>query len=316
MQQMDTEKIPLVVIAGPTASGKTALAVDVAKQLNGEIISADSMQIYRELNIGTAKPTQEEMQGIPHHMMDFLPPNVNFSVAEYVAMAKECIAGINNNGKLPILAGGTGLYISSLVDNISFTESDKSDQLRQELRLKAQEQGGQSLLDELKQFDPESADRLHPNNIGRIIRAIEIYKTTGITMTRQLELSRQIESPYQLCMIGLTYSDRQKLYDRINLRVDKMMEWGLLEEAEMALNISGSTALQAIGYKEFIPYFNNECSLDEAVESLKQNTRRYAKRQLSWFRRDDRINWMNVDQMSYDELVCSVISLIKETLKQ
>lgn len=315
MQQMDTNIIPLVVIAGPTASGKTALAIDAAKQLNGEIISADSMQIYRELNIGTAKPTQEEMQGIPHHLIDFLPPNVNFSVAEYVTMAKECIADINKNGKLPILAGGTGLYISSLVDNISFTESDKSEQLRQQLRQKAEEQGGQSLLDELRQFDPESADRLHPNNIGRIIRAIEIYKTTGITMTRQLELSRQVKSPYELCMIGLTYSDRQMLYDRINLRVDKMMECGLLKEAEMALNISGSTALQAIGYKEFIPYFNHQCSLDEAVESLKQNTRRYAKRQLSWFRRDDRINWMNVDQMSYDELVCKTVNLIKETLK-
>lgn len=314
MQQIDTNKIPLVVIAGPTASGKTALAVDIAKRLNGEIISADSMQIYRELNIGTAKPTQEEMQGIPHYMLDFLAPDVSFSVAEYVDMAKKCIAEIKQNGKLAILAGGTGLYISSLVDNISFTQSDKSEQLRQQLRQKAEEQGGQSLLDELRQFDPESADRLHPNNVGRIIRAIEIYKTTGITMTRQLELSRQIKSPYELCMIGLTYSDRQMLYDRINLRVDKMMQCGLLKEAEMALNISGSTALQAIGYKEFIPYFDGQCSLDQAVESLKQNTRRYAKRQLSWFRRDDRINWINVDQMSYDELVCWAVSLINEKL--
>ncbi|MGX8711194.1 MAG: tRNA (adenosine(37)-N6)-dimethylallyltransferase MiaA [bacterium] len=291
------EKIPVAAVVGPTASGKSRLAVELALSRNGEVISADSMQIYKGMNIGTAKPTAEEMRGVPHHLIDFAPLSQPFSVADYVSLASDCISEVHARGRLPVIAGGTGLYIRSLLQNIRFTENDKDEVLKKELAEKAEKLGVQTLIDELRSFDPASAQRIHPNNLGRVIRAIEIYRTTGVTMTEQLELSRQMPSPYDACIIGLDFQDRQKLYNRINLRVDRMMQDGLLAEAEEILNRPGAqTAMQAIGYKELLPYFRSECSLDEAVESIKRESRRYAKRQLTWFRRDENIHWIMVDE--------------------
>ncbi len=291
------EKIPVAAVVGPTASGKSRLAVELALSRNGEVISADSMQIYKGMNIGTAKPTAEEMRGVPHHLIDFAPLSQPFSVADYVSLASDCISEVHARGRLPVIAGGTGLYIRSLLQNIRFTENDKDEVLKKELAEKAEKLGVQTLIDELRSFDPASAQRIHPNNLGRVIRAIEIYRTTGVTMTEQLELSRQMPSPYDACINGLDFQDRQKLYNRINLRVDRMMQDGLLAEAEEILNRPGAqTAMQAIGYKELLPYFRSECSLDEAVESIKRESRRYAKRQLTWFRRDENIHWIMVDE--------------------
>ena len=306
------EKIPVVAVVGPTASGKSRLAVEIALRLNGEIISADSMQIYKGMNIGTAKPTEQEMRGVPHHLLDFADLSRPFSVADYVSLASQCITELHLRGKLPILAGGTGLYVRSLLQNIQFTETDRDEKLREELARKAEREGPEILVEELKSFDPESAKRIHPHNIGRLIRAIEIYRTTGVTMTEQLERSRQTPSPYDSCLIGLDFKDRQMLYDRINLRVDLMMKEGLLHEAKEVLSRPDSqTALQAIGYKELLPYFNGRCTLEEAVERIKQESRRYAKRQLTWFRRDADINWIIIDEtMDFDLVAQQAMQII------
>ncbi|MGX8699947.1 tRNA (adenosine(37)-N6)-dimethylallyltransferase MiaA [Caproiciproducens sp.] len=306
------DKIPVAAVVGPTASGKSRLATELALRRNGEVISADSMQIYKGMNIGTAKPTAEEMRGVPHHLIDFAPLTQPFSVADYVSLASECISEVRARGRLPVIAGGTGLYIRSLLQNIRFTENDKDEALRKALAEKAEKLGVQTLIDELRSFDPASAQRIHPNNLSRVIRAIEIYRTTGVTMTEQLELSRQTPSPYDARIIGLDFQDRQKLYDRINLRVDRMMQDGLLAEAEEILDRPGArTALQAIGYKELLPYFRSECSLDEAVGSIKRESRRYAKRQLTWFRRDENIRWIMVDEYAdFDGVIQQAFRII------
>lgn len=293
---MSTPLIPLAVIAGPTASGKTALAVEMARRLNGEVVSADSMQIYREMRIGTARPTEAEMGGIPHHLVGHLPMTQAYSVAQYVQDAKAAIADIHARGRLPIVAGGTGLYISSLVNGIEFTDTPRDEALVERLNRKAQEEGGEALLRELAVFDPESAARLHPNNLGRIVRAMEIYYSTGITMTEQLVRSRENAPGWRLAMIGITYRDRAALYDRINRRVTVMMEEGLeAETRDILARPGGKTALQAIGYKELFPYIQGMCTREEALENLRRATRRYAKRQLTWFRRDERIHWLEAD---------------------
>jgi tRNA dimethylallyltransferase len=284
--------IPLVVIVGPTASGKTRLAVDVALKYNGEVVSADSMQIYRGMNIGTAKPTVQEMRGVPHHMIDIADPTQSFSVADYVAQAKTVIEDIHARGRLPVLAGGTGLYISSLVNNIDFGKTQRDDNLRAQLREKASSEGGQALLDILSTFDPLSAARLHPNNTGRIIRAIEVYMITGSTMTELQKRSRELPAAYNCCKLGLFYDDRSLLYDKINARVDSMLLSGLLLEAEKLLKMpdtAKSTSMQAIGYKELAEYLAGASGLVETVELIKRGTRRYAKRQMTWFRRDEEI---------------------------
>lgn len=306
------EKIPVVAVVGPTASGKSRLAVELALQTDGEVISADSMQIYKGMNIGTAKPTKEEMRGVPHHLIDFADPSQPFSVADYVSLALECISEVYSRGKLPVLAGGTGLYIRSLLQNIQFIDADRDEKLREELTRKAEREGPQALVAELESFDPESAQRIDPHNIVRLVRAIEIYRTSGVTMTEQLRRSKEAPSPYDACMIGLDFKDRQMLYDRINLRVDKMMEEGLLQEAKEVLSQSGSqAALQAIGYKELLPYFNGEYSLEEAVERIKRETRRYAKRQLTWFRRDTDVHWVIIDEsMDFDSVVQQAMQII------
>lgn len=293
------DKIKVIAVVGPTASGKTGLAIELAKKLDGEIISFDSMQIYKGMHIASAAPDEQEMQGIPHHLLEFLENDINFSVADFVKLAKDKAFDIAKRGKPVIIAGGTGLYISSFLDNISFGEEEIDFTLREKLNAEYQQVGGEIMLEKLKEFDPESAARLHPNNKKRIIRAFEIYISTGKTMTHQLEHSKENESPFTAYMIGLTFKDREKLYDRIGKRVDIMLEEGLLSEAKRMFESKiSSTAAAAIGHKELFPCFTEELSLEEAVENLKRETRRYAKRQLTWFRRDERINWIYRDEES------------------
>ncbi len=289
-------KTKIVAIVGPTACGKTRLSIELAKRLDGEVVSADSMQIYKGMDIGTAKPTALEIQGVPHHLIDFLPCDKEFSVAEYVALANEKIANIHARGKVLFLVGGTGLYVSSLLSGTHFVEQKSDPALREALRQKLERDGGEALLRELAAFDEETAKKLHPNDSLRIIRAIEIYKLTGITMTQHVANSTPADSPYEPLMFGLTYKNREALYEKINARVDKMLKAGLLDEARKVLASNCSkTAMNAICYKELAPYLSEECSLEEAVENLKMQTRRYAKRQLTWFRRDERIKWIFLD---------------------
>ncbi len=290
------KKLPIIAVVGPTASGKTGLAVELAKKLDAEIISFDSMQIYKGMHIASAAPDDAEKDGIPHHLLEFLSPNENFSVADFVKMAREKAEEINKRGKRVIITGGTGLYINSFLDNIEFSEEEPNPELRQKLNTEYEELGGEKMLKKLREFDPVSADRLHPNNKKRIIRAFEIYLSAGVTMTEQLQNSTLNESPYKPYIIGLTFNDREKLYSRIGQRVDIMLKNGLLAEAERMFNSNNSsTAVQAIGHKEFFPYFKGEITLDDAIENLKRETRRYAKRQLTWFRRDERVNWIYSD---------------------
>jgi len=313
---LENKKIPLVLIVGPTASGKTSLSISLAKHFGAEIVSADSMQIYKKMDIATAKPTWQEMQGIPHHLIDFAETDEKFSVAQYLQLARQCIFDINAKGKKAIVVGGTGLYISTLTDNILFEDEEES-KLRTELLKKAQEFGGEYLLSELSKLDPEYAKKLHPNDTTRIIRGIEINKKFGRTMSEHVEISKKQESPFEPLIIGINYADRQKLYDRINLRVDLMIEEGLLDEAKSFFNKldSSKTAVQAIGYKELFPYINGDISLDDAVENLKKATRNYAKRQLTWFRRDERIHWIYADELSKTEIEKRAIDICEKFYK-
>lgn len=299
------DRIPVVAVVGPTATGKSRLAVALALAFGGEVVSADSMQIYRGIPVGTAQPTEEEMRGVPHHLIGFLPPEKPFSVADYTALASDRIEKIRQRGRLPILAGGTGLYVSSLLHGIRFSPGGRDGALRARLLKRAETEGPEALWRELRQFDPRAAERIHPNNVGRTVRAIEIYRTTGVTMTEQIERSREKPSPYDVCMIGLDYRDRRKLYESIGRRVDAMMERGLLDEAKRVLAFGGAaTAAQAIGYKEFGPYLSGERDLSEAVEQVKRETRRYAKRQRTWFRRKERAEWIFLDEFPDFEAVC------------
>lgn len=298
------KKIPLIVVAGPTASGKTSLAVEIAKRFDGEVVSADSMQIYKGMDIASAMPTEEEKQGIPHHMLSFLDRTERYSVASYCDEARKCIADISSRSKLPIVAGGTGLYINSLIDNIKYTEGETDLSVRQQLEQRFKNEGIKPLLEELKAVDPVSAERLHENDTKRILRALEFYLQYGITITEQAENSKNNPSPYDALIIGLNARDRAFLYGRINRRVDIMVENGLVEEARTCLSSDNATAAQAIGHKELMPYFLDDATLEQALEHLKQQTRRYAKRQLTWFNRDERINWLYIDE--YEDFVALV----------
>lgn len=296
------EKIPVIAVVGPTASGKTALAVELAKNFNGQIVSADSMQIYKGMDIATAKPTEEEKCGIEHFLMDFLPTDVRFSVADFVSAAQKCIFNINKNGYLPIVAGGTGLYVDSLLQNISFCPHKTDDNIRKRISDEYDTLGGEKMLLRVSEIDPETALRLHPSDKSRIVRALSLFESTGVTMTEQYSSSRLSESPYEPLYIGINYRDRETLYSRINKRVDIMLQNGLLDEAKEYLELSNdTTASQAIGYKELSPYFKGEKSLEECIESLKRETRRYAKRQLTWFRRNENINWIFPDDYENTE---------------
>lgn len=304
--------IPLVAVIGPTASGKTRLAIDIALKYGGEVVSADSMQIYKHMDIGTAKPTEEEMRGVRHHMIGVVKPSENYSVARYVSDAKKCTEDIRSRGKLPILAGGTGLYVNSLVDNIKFGETNRDENLRRELSEIAESEGGEALLKILREFDPDSAASLHPNNLGRIIRAIEVYKTTGVTMTEMRKKSRKTPKIYNLCMIGLNFADRNLLYERINNRVDDMIYLGLADEVQNLINSGISrdtTAMQAIGYKEIAAAQQGTFSMREAIETVKRESRRYAKRQITWFRRDDRISWIEAS-LPYEKICKQAFDII------
>lgn len=277
---------PYPIVAGPTASGKTALAIELAKRLGGEVVSADSMQVYDQVWVGTARPMPEEMDGIPHHLMGFLPLDSKYSVAQYLTDANRVFADVYGRDKLPVLCGGTGLYIQSFMENIRLFEEEPDPERRRMYVRLAEEQGNEALLERLRLVDPDSAARLHVNDRNRIIRALEVYDTTGLTITQQTQRSHGEPSPYTPCLFVLDFRDRQALYDRINRRVSVMLEQGLLDEAARILATNpDATVTQAIGYKEFSGYFDGTITLDEASDRLRQQTRRYAKRQLSWFRR-------------------------------
>lgn len=300
-------KKPIVVIAGPTASGKTALSIALAKAFDGEIVSADSMQIYKFMNIGTAKPTEEEKCGIIHHLMDIVEPSVNFSAADYCEVAHKAIADIHKRGKLPIIVGGTGLYIDSLVNNVDFGTPDSDDALRAELEALAENEGNEAVHKILAEIDPETAEKYHPNNLRRIIRAIEFYKMSGTTISAHAKEEKN--SPYHAVWLALDW-DRAVLYDRINRRVDIMMADGLLDEVK-ALDSTynrNSTAMQGIGYKEFFDYLDGNTSIDDTLELVKMNSRRYAKRQLTWFRRNGDIHWLAPDDSVTDKAIAIVKS--------
>ena len=302
-----------MVVCGPTASGKTKLAVDIAREFGGEVVSADSMQIYNGMDIASAKPTEKEKMGIPHHLMDFLDPTEPFSVADYVVMARDVVSDIHGRGKLPVICGGTGLYINSLIDNIEFDDAGSDPVYRAELNSIAAERGNGYVLEMLRKVDPEVASQLHENNLKRIIRALEVYKLSGKTMTEQKAASRLHPSPYEPCMMMIDHP-REVLYERIDRRVDMMLEAGLEAEArEFFTHTDYVTASQAIGYKELKPYIDGELGLAECVETLKRETRRYAKRQLTWFKKDSRIEHIFAPkEVKYDEIFINAEKLIKK----
>ncbi len=287
------DKPRVLAVVGPTASGKTWLGVQLAKLYGGEVISADSIQIYKGMDIASAKPSEEEKEGIPHHLMDFLNMDVPFSAADYVKLAKEKIEEVLSRGKLPVIVGGTGLYVDSLLENVKFSEGGSDEAYREELMAFAREQGAEALHARLAETDPEAAAAIHPNNIIRVVRALEVCHVTGRRFSELKAESRTEESPYNSLILGLNYEDRAVLYRRIDLRVEEMVKNGLIEEARELWERGGMrTSANAIGYKELIPYFTGEMPLEECVAKIQQETRRYAKRQLTWFRKNDRIKWI------------------------
>ena len=280
----------VVVLSGPTASGKTALGVLLAQQLGGEVVSADSMQIYRRMDVGTAKPTAEEMCGVPHHMIDVAEPGEDYSVARYVEEAAECVEDVLARGRLPILVGGTGLYIDSLLSGRTFAGGPVDPALRAELSERYDEIGASGLLGELRKVDPERAAKLHPADKKRIVRALEVYILTGKTITQHDAETRAIPPRYDAARIALDYVDRAALYDRIDRRVDGMLARGLVDEVRALLDAGvprACTAMQAIGYKEIVRALDGACTMEEAAEDIRRESRRYAKRQLTWLRRGD-----------------------------
>lgn len=290
-------KIPLIAVAGPTASGKTDLAIKIANYIGGEIVNADSMQIYKYMNIGTAKPTNEEREMAVHHLVDFLEPDEDFSVADYTELAHKVIADIDSRGKIAVMSGGTGLYINSVINDITFGEMEFDNELREKLQKIAEEKGGEYLLEMLADFDAESAHRLHPNNIRRIIRAIEFYKLTGKPISEHQEETKLTESRYNSLMLCIDWN-REALYDRINRRVDIMMDAGLVDEVKRLMDMGYTrelNSMKGIGYKEVMDYLDGRTSFSETVDIIKQSSRRYAKRQLTWFRRDERIHYVHAD---------------------
>ena len=306
-----SEKIKIFAVTGPTASGKSALALEIAERFGGEIVSCDSMQIYRRMNIGTAKPTAEEMLRVPHHMVDVAEPTESFSCADFVTMADGIIRDIHKRGKKPIICGGTGLYLDSLIRGSDFKEGITDEALRESLIRFARENGAEALHRELELIDPESAAEIHPNNIKRVARAIEIYRLSGVTKTEIDKNSKQAENRFDIRCVGLFYPNRQTLYSRIEKRVDVMMEEGLEKETRELLEEGvfekNATAAQAIGYKELLAYIKGEETLDTAVDKLKTATRRYAKRQITWFGAKDYVNRIDVDdgtsKKTFEEIV-------------
>ena len=305
----------IVFIVGPTASGKTDISLKIAERFNGEIVSADSMQIYKGIHVASAAPTDQEKSKVKHHLFEFLNLTDNFSVAQYVKLATKTADEIISRGKLPIFVGGTGLYFKSFSENLTFTECEVDEQLRNKLEHKYDKIGGEALLKELSVFDNYSAQKLKPNDKKRIVRAFEVYLQSGISISKQNELSHKNDSPFNFLKIGISYENRDLLYRRINNRIDLMIENGLIEEAKTTLNCANNKgAFQAIGHKEFYPYLMGKCSFEEAVESLKMQTRRYAKRQITWFKKDADINWYYHD--TNDNFENDILNSINNFLKE
>ena len=308
-------KEPLIILTGPTAAGKTKLSIALAKAVGGEIISADSMQVYRHMDIGSAKISQEEMGGIPHYLVDVLEPFEAFHVVRFQQMAKEAMEEIRSRGHIPILVGGTGFYIQAIVGDVDFTDNETSP-VRRELEQRAAEQGSCVLYEELKKVDPESAAIIHENNVKRVIRALEFYRLTGKKISKHNEEQKEKESPYNFAYFVLN-EERQKLYERIDRRVDEMIEAGLLREVNLLKEMGckrGMVSMQGLGYKEILAYLDGECSFLEAVDILKRDTRHFAKRQLTWFRREKDVIWLNKEDYEYKEerILAAMLERLKE----
>ena len=298
---MNTEKKPLLILTGPTAVGKTALSIQLAKAVGGEIVSADSMQVYRHMDIGSAKVTEEEMEGIPHYLIDVLDPQDDFNVATFQTLARQAMDEIYSHGNIPIITGGTGFYIQALLYDIDFKENNEKNPIRKELEQLAKELGDKApgaLYEKLSHIDPEAARQIHANNIKRVIRAIEYFEQTGEKISEHNEEMHQKESPYNFLYYVLT-RDRKTLYERIDKRVDIMIANGLVKEIEKLKAMGchrGQTSMQGLGYKEILDYLDGSCTLDEAVYILKRDTRHFAKRQLTWFRRERDVRWLDLDR--------------------
>lgn len=308
-------KKPLLILTGPTAVGKTETSIRLAKAINGEIISADSMQVYRGMDIGTAKIKPEEMQGVPHYLVNELNPDEEFNVMIFKKKAKQYMEDIYRRGKIPLLVGGTGFYIQSVLYDIAFTENQEQDGFREEMESFVQKYGVEALHERLQKVDCESANQIHPNNIKRVIRALEYHHFTGQKFSTHNETERQKQSPYRFLYVVL-HLPRQQLYERINRRVDVMMEEGLVEEVRHLLEQGCSkdlVSMQGLGYKELVPYLEQQCSLEEAVYRIKRDTRHFAKRQMTWFRRERDVTMLDKDTFdSTEELVARIIQLAKE----
>ena len=306
-------KYPLIVILGPTAVGKTELSLDLAGTLNAEIISADSMQIYKKMNIGTAKVSEKIRDNVPHHMIDIISPEENFSVADYQEYVDKLIKDIINRGKTPLMVGGTGLYINAVVDGFMLPEMEPDHELRKKLRKKADKHGNKYVHNILADIDPPLAKKLHPNDLRRVIRGIEIYRLTGNTKSYYKKKQEKREKRYNTFKFGLK-RERQELYNRINLRVDKMIEQGLLDEVKYLKNnySLSKTASQALGYKEILAYLDGKYDLEEAKRIIKRDSRHYAKKQLSFFKRDDSINWFNQSKLNKKQIFDDIIKMLNK----
>lgn len=315
---IDTEKKPLIILTGPTAVGKTKASIGLAKAIGGEIISADSMQVYRHMDIGSAKITKEEMADVPHYLIDVLEPEEEFHVVRFQQMAKAAMTDIYSRGKIPIIVGGTGFYIQALLYDIDFTENEGDSVYREKLEALAKEKGAAYLHGQLAMVDPKSAEEIHANNIKRVIRALEFYHQTGQKISEHNERERQKESPYQFCYFVLN-DRRECLYERIDQRVDQMIRNGLVQEVR-TLKERGCTkqmvSMQGLGYKEVFSYLEGDCSLEEAVYIIKRDTRHFAKRQLTWFKRERDVIWVQKDELNYDDekLLQSLLERIKERM--
>ncbi|MGN0497125.1 MAG: tRNA (adenosine(37)-N6)-dimethylallyltransferase MiaA [Lachnospiraceae bacterium] len=312
--KQENNKKPLIILTGPTAVGKTALSIKLAKRINGEMISADSIQVYKKMNIGSAKISTEEMCGIPHYLIDVLDPKEDFNVVLFKEMALKALDTIYSKNKIPIVVGGTGFYIQALLNDISF-EDTKISSYREELEIFVKEQGAHALHERLKDVDPVSYEKIHENNVKRVIRALEFYHDTGMPISKHNEEQSLKKSPYNFIYFVLN-DDRQKLYDRIDLRIDEMMEQGLLQEVKELLDYGCTkdmVSMQGLGYKEFIPYFEGKCSLEESVSILKRDTRHFAKRQLTWFRREPSVTWIDKsDYKDEDALLEYMLQIIQD----
>lgn len=313
---MTEKKNPLIILTGPTAVGKTALSVKLAKKIHGEIISADSMQVYRYMDIGSAKIKKEEMEGVPHHLIDVLNPEDEFNVYIFQKMANECLAGIYERGHIPIVAGGTGFYIQALLYDIAFEQEEENSSIRERLEKLAKEKGNAYLHNMLKEVDPLSAEEIHENNVKRMIRALEFYELNRAPISIHNKEQRERESAYNSCYFVLN-DDREKLYERIDRRVDGMLKDGLLDEVKQLKNMGyhkGMVSMQGLGYKEILAYLEGETTLEEAVYLIKRDSRHFAKRQLTWFRRERNVIWLSKPEFSYDD--DKILEFMTDTMKQ